>query len=54
MGLFRQEHWSELPFPPPGDLSNPQTEPTSHELQTVYCIAGGFFSAEPLRKLGSL
>ena len=20
MGFFRQEHWNELPFPPPGDL----------------------------------
>ena len=26
MGFSRQEHWSELPFPPPGDLSNPGTE----------------------------
>ena len=23
MGFFRQEHWSRLPFPPPGDLPNP-------------------------------
>ena len=23
MGFFRQEYWSRLPFPPPGDLSNP-------------------------------
>ena len=23
MGFFRQEHWSGLPFPPPGDLPNP-------------------------------
>ena len=23
MGLFRQEYWSGLPFPPPGDLPNP-------------------------------
>ena len=22
MGFFRQEHWSSLPFPPPGNLSN--------------------------------
>ena len=28
----RQEHWSGLPFPPPGDLSNPGTEPRSPEL----------------------
>ena len=24
MGFPRQEYWSELPFPPPGDLSNPR------------------------------
>ena len=29
MGLSRQEYWSGLPFPPPGDLSNPGTEPVS-------------------------
>ena len=23
MGLFRQEYWSELPFPSPGDLPDP-------------------------------
>ena len=22
MGFFRQEYWSGLPFPPPGDLPN--------------------------------
>ena len=22
VGLFRQEYWSGMPFPPPGDLSN--------------------------------
>jgi hypothetical protein len=29
MGFSRQEYWSGLPFPPPGDLPNPGTEPTS-------------------------
>ena len=29
MGLSRQEYWSGLPFPPPGDLSNPGTEHVS-------------------------
>ena len=29
MGFPRQEYWSGLPFPPPGDLSNSGTEPTS-------------------------
>ena len=29
MGFSRQEDWSGLPCPPPGDLANPGTEPTS-------------------------
>ena len=34
MGFTRQECWSELPFPPPGDLPNSGLEPRSSELQT--------------------
>ena len=30
MGFLRQEYWSWLPFPPPGDLPNPGIEPRSH------------------------
>ena len=33
MGFPRQEYWSELPFPSPGDLSNPGIEPASPALQ---------------------
>ena len=29
----RQEYWSELPFPPPGDLPNPGVEPRFLALQ---------------------
>jgi len=29
MGFLRQEYWSRLPFPLPGDLPNPGIEPTS-------------------------
>ena len=29
MGFSRQEYWSGLPCPPPEDLPNPETEPTS-------------------------
>ena len=32
-GFSRQEYWSGLPFPPPGDLPNPGTEPRSLSLQ---------------------
>ena len=33
MGLSRQEYWSGLPFPSPGDLPNPGIEPGSPTLQ---------------------
>ena len=38
MGFFRQEFWSGLPFPSPGDLPDPEIEPASPAL------AGGFFT----------
>ena len=34
MEFSRQEYWSGLPFPPPGDLPNPGIEPGSPALQT--------------------
>ena len=33
MGFSRQEYWSGLPFPPPGDLPNSGIEPRSPALQ---------------------
>ena len=33
VGFSRQEYWSGLPFPSPGDLSNPGIEPRSPTLQ---------------------
>ena len=33
MGFSRQEYWSGLPFPFPGDLPNPEIEPGSPVLQ---------------------
>ena len=41
MEFSRQEYWSELPIPFPGDLPDPGIEPESPAL------AGGFFTAEP-------
>ena len=43
MGFSRQEYWSRLPFPPPGDLPNPGIEPTSSALerQVLYHWATG-------------
>ena len=40
MGFPRQEYWSGLPFPPPGDLSNSGME--SESLMSP-ASAGGFF-----------
>ena len=38
MGFCRQEYWSGLPFPPPGNISDPGIKPgVSH-------IAGRFFT----------
>ena len=34
MEFSRQEYWSGLPFPSPGDLPNPGIEPGSPALQT--------------------
>ena len=34
MKFSRQEYWSGLPFPPPGDLPNPGIEAGSPALQT--------------------
>ena len=33
MGFSRQEYWSGLPFPSPGDLPNPAIKPGSPALQ---------------------
>ena len=41
IGFLRQEYWSVLPFPSPGDLSLPGIEPMSPAL------ACGFFTTEP-------
>ena len=34
MGFSRQEYWSGLPFPSPGDLPDPEIKPVSPTLQT--------------------
>ena len=33
MGFSKQEYWSGLPFPSPGDLPNPGIEPRAPPLQ---------------------
>ena len=44
MGFSRQEYGSRFPFPPPGDLPNPEIEPAS--LMSP-ALAGGFFTTKP-------
>ena len=44
MGFSRQEYWSGLLFPPPGDLPDPGIKPTS---PASPALAGGFFTTEP-------
>ena len=41
MGFSRQEYWSGLPCPPPGDLLDPGVEPTT--LMSP-ALAGRFFT----------
>ena len=39
MGFSRQEYWSGLPFPSPGDLPDPRTGPGLQDCrQTLYCL----------------
>ena len=40
-GFSRQEYWSGLPFPSPGDFLDPEIKPMSPAL------ASGFFTTEP-------
>ena len=47
MGFSRQEYWSGLPCPPPGDLPNPGVEPAC--LMSP-ALAGEFFTTEPRGK----
>ena len=43
-GFPRQEYWSGLPFPSPGDLPNPGIETSFPALQAVSHIASRFFA----------
>ena len=47
MGFSRQEYWSRLPFPSPGDLPNPGIEPRST------CIVGRCFTIWAIREVHS-
>ena len=47
MGFSRQEYWSGLPCPRPGDLPHPGIELAS---LYVSCTAGGFFTTSAIRE----
>ena len=36
IGFSGQEYWTGLPFPPPGDLPDPEAEPVSPALAGVF------------------
>ena len=44
MEFSSQEYWNGLPFPPPGDLPDPEIKPTS---PASHALAGEFFTTEP-------
>ena len=44
MGFSREEYWSGFPWPPPGDLPDPGTEPTS---LIFPALANRFFTTSP-------
>ena len=46
IGYSRQAYWSGFPFPTPGDLLNPGTEPVCPAFSA---LLGGFFATEPPR-----
>ena len=45
LGFSRQEYWSRLPFPSPGDLPDPGIKPTSLESPA---LAGEFFTTSAI------
>ena len=46
-GFSRQEYWSGLPSPPPGNLPDPGIKPMS---LVIPALTGGFFTTEPAGK----
>ena len=44
MGFSRREHWSGLPFPPPGDLPDAGLKPVS---PVAPALQAGFLPTEP-------
>ena len=51
MGISRQEYWSGLPFPSPGDLPGPGIEPMSPALVGGFFITKSWFPLELFHKV---
>ena len=47
MGFSRQEYWSGVPLPSPGDLLDPGIEPGSPALQADGALLRGATGKEP-------
>ena len=45
VGFYRQEQWSGLPFPSPGDLPNPGIKPSSPALHSM--VSRALLTTEP-------
>ena len=52
MGFSRQEYWSGLPFPPPGDLPHPGIE--LHLLHILHWQAGSLSLVPPGKPFSSI
>ena len=48
IGFFRQEYWSGLPCPPPGDLPDPELKPSSPALADRFLTTRATFEVEHL------
>ena len=51
MEFSRQEYWSELPLPSPGNIADPEVKPMS---PASLALAGRFFITEPSGKFFEL
>ena len=51
MEFYRQEYWTGLPFPSPGDLPDSGIKPAP---LASPAMAGGFFTTEPPGKPGQI
>ena len=52
MGLTREEYWSGLPFPPPGDLPDPGIKPVSPALAGRFLTTSTTWEAPELFRSG--